>query len=208
MRALLVVILILTASAVQAAQQNTNSSYIGGQAGLTVLPDLDITQFGFTESLATDVGFNFGGVAGYKRPSGLRAEGELSYRQNSTDSLTFFGATFPIDGDVSSFTIMANVWYDIDTGSNWVPYLGGGAGVAFVSADLNVGGFSLANDNDTAFAWQLGAGVGYRVAAATVVSADYRWLAAADLQMTDAIGDPFELEYSSHNFMLSVRQYF
>jgi len=95
------------ATTVQAAQsaQNANSFYVGGFGGLTVMPDVSLSQAGvFSGDLETDAGYNIGGVIGYKSAVGLRGEFELSYRQNDLDN---WGG-FPVVGDISALTFMGN----------------------------------------------------------------------------------------------------
>jgi opacity protein-like surface antigen len=194
------------APAAQAATsaQNANSIYAGVLGGVTLVPDIAIKQLGTSQDLEMDAGFNFGGVIGYKWAFGLRAEGEISYRRNDNDKF----AGVPIDGNVNALTFMGNAWYDFHTGTAWLPYVGGGLGVARVAADASVLGIQIVDDNDTVFAWQVGGGIGYEVSPGIVVSADYRYLATTDPSMTDGGGIDFDAEYSSHNIMIGVRGHF
>jgi len=206
MRYFVLITCLCFATIAQAAQsaKNANSIYAGVSGGISLVPDITATQAGVSSELETDAGFRFGGVIGYKWAFGLRGEGEISYVQNNNDQLD----GIPVDGDISGFAFMANAWYDIDTGTNWIPYLGGGVGVARVSADVSFAGIEIADDSDTVFAWQIGGGVGYEVSPGIVVSADYRYLATTDPEFEDALGAKFDAEYSSHNIMISVRGHF
>lgn len=183
--------------------RNANSIYAGVSGGVTVLPDIHVSGGGIlgARDLETDAGFNVGGVVGFKLAFGLRAEAEISYRQND---LQF---TFGREGDLSTLTFMGNAWYDFDTGTSWIPYVGGGLGVARVALDERFFG-QIVDDSDTVVAWQIGGGVGYEISRGIVVSADYRYLATEDPRMTDEAGVRFDTEYSSHNMMLSIRGHF
>lgn len=90
-----------------------------------------------------------------------------------------------IDGDFSMLAFMANVDYDFDTGSRWVPYIGGGLGVASISVDAeNAMGISLSDDSDTVLAYQVGAGIGYEFplpeGRSITVSLDWRYFGTQD----------------------------
>ena len=86
-------------------------------------------------------GFKVAGLAGYEFGNGLRAEGELFFARAGVDKLTYSGTAtggtaipigeidVPVSGTADQFGALANVWYDIDTGSEWVPFVGGGIGV-------------------------------------------------------------------------------
>ena len=85
-------------------------------------------------------------------------------------------------GSLKMLGMMANVWYDIDTGSAFIPYLGGGVGVGQITLDTRshakLGGVSRRQvfpaSSASAFAFQAGAGVGYDVGAGVAISLGYR----------------------------------
>jgi len=202
MRYLAIIVCLCWATAAHAMQsaQNANSFYGGAFGGLTILPDLTLSQSGFgSADLETDAGFVFGGVIGYKWAFGLRAEGEISYRENDMDNI----GGVPVSGDLSSLTFMANGWYDFNTGTPWIPYVGGGIGVASVSVDSP--GF---DESDTVFAYQFGGGIGYEVNTGIVLSADYRFLGTSDPSFPDPGFPDIEAEYYSHNIMIGIRGHF
>lgn len=203
MRYLVIVACLCFATTSQAAQsaQNANSFYGGAFGGFTFQPDLDLSAGGLTFNLETDPGFNFGAVLGYKMAFGLRVEGEISYRQNDLDNL----AGFPLNGDISALTFMGNGWYDFYTGTQWIPYVGGGLGFANVRMDSSA--FPI-DDSDTVLAWQIGGGVGFEMSPGVVLSADYRFLGTADANLTDDFGNRFDQEYLSHNIMFGIRGHF
>jgi len=191
------------ATPIQAAQdaQDANSYYGGVFGGLTLVPDLASTRLGTSGDLETDAGFNVGGVFGYKWAFGLRTEGEISYRQNDADKL--FGS--PADGDINAIAFMGNAWYDVHTGTPLIPYVGGGLGVAYGSADISAFGSKLVDDSDIVFAWQVGGGIGYEISPGIVISADYRYQATTDPEFKDVLGNKIDTEYSSHSIMLGIR---
>lgn len=73
-----------------------------------------------------------GGAFGYRFSRTVRIEGELSYRNNSLDTLIIKGdgahINVGLDGEISSFTYMTNFFFDLPL--NWpiIPYIGAGFG--------------------------------------------------------------------------------
>ena len=113
-------------------------------------------------------------------------------------------------GDFSMLAFMANVDYDFDTGSRWVPYVGGGLGVATISIDTETDtGRSTADDSDTVFAYQVGAGLGYEFpleeGRSITVSLDWRYFATQDPTFTgDVTGGKFDVGISGHDIGIGV----
>lgn len=150
-----------------------------------------------------DTGYVIGGAIGAhltKWVEGLRAELEVSYRHNKlnghwhTTTSSFFNSSSGsldgnLDGKVSNFAIMANVWYDIDVGSKIKPYIGGGVGwdraKLDVAAIVTTGSgdfrddpgsaWSSSHQDQSGFAWQLGVGVNYPVTPRIDVCVGYRY---------------------------------
>jgi outer membrane protein OmpA-like peptidoglycan-associated protein len=73
------------------------------------------------------------------------------YRDNTGS----FGA---LNTDINQVSVMANVLYDFNAGGVIVPYIGAGAGVAFVNS-----GLLGASSSSTQFAYQAILGVGYNI---------------------------------------------
>lgn len=187
---------------------SAQSAYYGGHAGMNLTHDADWGPSGSTLELTFDPGYAVGGFVGYEFGNGWRTEGELTYRVNDVDGFLNLNA----DGDVSSIALMANGFYDFDLGSPFVPYVGGGIGVAYLSVnDVGALGNPLADDDDTVFAYQLGVGVGYQISPTVTLTADYRYFATADgdFVTVPAIGGAqFDGEYSNSSFLVSARATF
>ncbi len=193
--------------------------YASVNAGVTLLDDADFTDTfaagSATGSIDFDPGFGLSGAAGYSWGN-FRLEGEISYRKNGldevqVDTLSVAGVlftslgTFDIDGDTTALGFMANGWYDVDTGTPWVPFLGAGLGVARLNIDIeSIAGVATTYDeSDNVFAYQAGAGVGYKVTPTTTVSLSYRFFGTADPEFDDGV-DKVDTEYSSHNIMVGI----
>ena len=192
--------------------------YISVNVGGSFLTDADTTDTSPVGSasgeVTTDAGFALTGAVGYAMLNGLRIEGEISYRENDldtfdVDTITSGGATFsgapvplPLKGEATALGFMANAFYDFDTGSNWVPHIGGGLGVAILTLNIeSIGGFSSSFDEtDTVFAYQIGAGLGYRVNSYSRFDVSYRLMGTSDPKFSDGF-DTVETEYLNHSIM-------
>jgi len=162
-----------------------------------------------------DTGFVVGGAIGYDMgpamgPFGLRLEAELSYRDNDVDSHSVGGAAQPLPtGGTSALAGMGNILFDFNTGSPFTIYGGGGLGVANVEFDGHgAGGTVLMNDDDTVFAWQAIAGVGFEVAPGWVLDVQYRYFNASDVSLTStpAAGSvSSSTDYESHAVVAGFR---
>lgn len=214
----LVSVLALTPSIAMA--QEMGRIYMEGRGGVTFLTDADNTGGGINIKSSHDVGPNVAAAVGYSDPSGFRGELELSYRENEIDDLTIRddggigvalgvgslnGFGFSASGDVSIFTAMGNLYYDFPTTGPWKPFVGGGIGVAEVSVDASALGVEIVDDSDTVVAYQVGAGIAYELTPLWSFTVAYRYLATTDPRLTDAVGESFDSEYSSHNVMGGIR---
>jgi opacity protein-like surface antigen len=199
--------------------------YIGAQAGASFLEDAENSGSGSDITSTTKDGYSVAGAAGYRFGNGLRADAELGYSRQGFDSLqiradgglgaafglgSLNGATVNATGHVSALSLLANLWYDFDLGCALKPYAGGGIGAARISAtDVAVGGVTIVNGSDTVFAFQIGAGVGYEVFPAAILSIDYRYFQAVDPTFKDQVlGTRFRSEYHAHDIRLGVRYQF
>lgn len=208
-------------------------SDINGQATAAYPIPVDAT-------VKSDRGMAFSGALGYRFADGLRVEGELSYRKYDFKTITVrepgglsaiagfnpyslapdapqrIGAlnalrgTRELEGDLRSLTLMANLYYDFDLGLDFKPYVGGGIGLSRVSVEGSVSGRKTVDDDDTVMAYQLGAGLGYRVGGSddrpVVISVDFRHFATADPTFEGALtGTPFDAEIGGNYVGIGLR---
>jgi opacity protein-like surface antigen len=184
--------------------------YVGLEGGVLWLSDSSVTSAGVNEGdLSFDTGWGIGGVGGYDFGT-WRVEAELAYRSSGADKFTEnAGASFPLDGDVTSTALMVNAFYDFKTLSPSVyPYIGAGIGGASVAADLKESGVQVVDDDEIVFAWQLVAGVAFPVSKQLAIDLNYRYFATTDPEIKDVIGEKLEVEYGSHNIFLGLRYSF
>ncbi len=219
--AVLAVAIIATGSSSLVVSTAQAQWYMSANAGGTILKDSDFTETFTGGSAAGDVDFHTGfGITeavGYSWGA-FRLEGEVSYRENDLGDFTVTSLSGPggtlvgstgllsFSGDISALGFMANGWYDFDTGSRWVPFVGGGIGIAIVNLNVeSVLGVPVTYDeSDTVFAYQGGAGLGYRVNSSSTISLSYRLFGtSSDPEFNDGV-EKIKLEYMSHNIMAGI----
>ncbi len=138
-----------------------------------------------------DNGFALGGQVGYAFDNGLRVELEGSYNEYGVDThsnLTVGGAVLDgVDsavltrgaadaanptvgavladgtGDVTNFGLFGNVFYDLQTGSGFKPYVGAGIGYQWTDVEYAPSEIAVADESDGGFAYQLMAGASFEV---------------------------------------------
>jgi opacity protein-like surface antigen len=158
--------------------------------------------------LMYDSGYAFNGAVGYNFGT-TRLEAAVGYQGNyfnkevDSDGNVFYSSWDPkLNQEVSVFnlsvlTVMANGYYDFKSVSGVKPYLMVGAGIA----DFNSG------DNwvdDTYFAWQVGAGIGVKIANNTTFDLGYRYLRPEGMKDQDG----WHVNWESHNIMAGLRYQF
>ena len=192
-------------------------NYFSGTLGAVLVEDSDLKSDDQDGELSYDPGFALLGAVGtsWKNSgdrgnsgNGGRLEAEFGYRKNDTDELDIDGVgSGDADGDISAMSLMANLYYDVamDEDDGYAPYFGIGAGAAIVELDADDGG----DDDDTVFAGQLILGVSFITQAtagtdqATYVDVQYRYFATDDPEIDDV-----DVEYATHNLMVTLRRTF
>lgn len=175
----------LNGGAVLVGEANDVASDVVGSAGddLPKLgPDWDFT---LGAGGAAGIGYDFGAI---------RLEGGLSYL--STGIKISRDGELEEDDNKDAFTVLAatgNAWYDIDTGSQWTLYFGGGFGTANLGihlVDIEVPDTPDYTFSTWSLAFQAGAGIGFTIADFMVIDLGYRLLGAIDpkLEKSGSIG--------------------
>lgn len=195
--------------------------YVGAGAGVNLLRDADSTFTGDTtadETLDFETGFAGALSAGYKFGFGLRPELELSYRRNRLDAFDESGLDAN-DGAVRSLALLANVVYDINTGTAFTPYIGAGIGFARLWADDIRDGADIVrvDDSDNVLAYQGIVGVSYAATENLNLTLDYRYFATKDPKFSASTGagaaagtgfDRLDTEYRNHTILAGLRYSF
>lgn len=128
----------------------------------------------FNNAAQYDTGWALTGSVGWASPTAWRFEAEAGYRANDMDLFSSAPALSLFrTGEMSQFTVMANVLHDIPMGGALSLSLGAGVGAAFINVDDGV-----IDESDTTFAWQLIGGLNWAVGSNTDLTLTYRYLNA------------------------------
>ena len=100
-------------------------------------------------------------------------------------------------------SFMANGYFDIPTNSPLRPYLGAGLGFGVAGVDEDRFGLN-STDSDLVGAFQLMAGIGFDYNPKVSFTFGYRYFTTTDPDFFTAFG-PFEMEFTSHDFLFGAR---
>lgn len=207
--------------------------YVSAHAGLNLLPEIDASLLDGTLELDYQRGAMFGGAVGYEfAPRGLlrfRVEGEVSRQRHDLDGASLDGvAPLGIEltaddatGDGRITSLMVNGYVDFDFQWPVTPFVGIGAGVAFISLD-DIGGTvsgtpipglppvaveaQLIDDSDTVGAAQAMVGLAVDVAEAIVLAVAYRAFVTTEAEVDVVLPIVDETEtFASEIFSQAVR---
>ena len=159
--------------------------YIEGNLGYAWPDDVDISDDDVDGKLELDDAYVVGGALGYRFPW-ARLEANVSYRQNDVDTVQVEGVDFQGANDATALVGLINLYLDVDFGLPLRPFVGGGAGAAYLSLDTGSNAPLEVDDDAGAFAWNLLAGVGYDITESIALTATYRYLR---LEGSDFSGD-------------------
>lgn len=187
--------------------------YVGGQFGGLLVGDADfeINDIEDAVSVEHDLGYEAGVFVGYDLGS-FRIQAEVAYRNAGVDEIdTSIGlpggippGEHPVEqGGVDSLSFMVDGIYEIGDGRGLTPFVGAGLGMTTV--DLNdVRVLETAppflDDDDSAFAWQLIAGLSWEATDRLNVDVTYRYLNADGLEFDDG----FDRGHGSYDAMSVV----
>ena len=142
--------------------------YVGVEGGVNWMLNTTILN----QAVSPSTGFAAGGVIGYDFV-GPRIEIEGVYRSN-TNNTGFPGLA--ISNQINQVAVLANLLYDFSPGSVITPYIGAGAGIAFVDSNSSLG--------STQFAYQGIVGLGWNVTDQFRVNLDGRYYGTTNPQVS------------------------
>lgn len=179
-----------------------------------------------------DTGFALSGQVGYKFANGFRLEAEGAFSRYDVAShagLTVGGANIDgVDvavltrgpanaanptvgaviadgqGRVSNFGLFGNVYYDIETGTAFKPYIGAGAGVNWVNVDYRPSGVEVGSGNKAGIAYQLMAGATFDLSPNAEVFGQYTYRANGNRADIDLDLLPATLGVQNHQSLITA----
>ncbi len=134
-------------------------------------------------------------------PSGvIRSELELGYLGSSDEKM------YSDDGksklSMKAYSALANVYYDMCTTTALRPYIGAGIGYSRIQARYKDDS-ELERWSGSSLAWQVGAGVGYKITKGWYADLGYRWADYGDKAHNDV-----KFEAKGHEVSLGLRYQF
>ncbi len=141
---------------------------------------------GSNSNASTSTGFALGGQIGYDFV-GPRVEVEVGYGQLPTN-VNIPGTA--ITGKVGQLSAMANVLYDFMPTSTITPFVGVGAGVAFVDSNASLG--------STQFAYQAIVGVAYNISESMRFQVQGRYFGTTNPSVNTPFGN---VSYQNQNIL-------
>ncbi len=176
--------------------------YISVGAGIVSTNDSDLHTVDGPVSFEFDTGYAAAVAVGTAFDY-FRAELEFSYLEVDFDNGSYSGIKTSVVGDGSIFVLMMNGYFDFFSDSFLTPFVTAGIGGAQIkTSSLTAPNYNymLESDDDTVFAYQIGAGVDCWVNEKTAVYVKYKYFATADPQFW--LG---KAEFSSHNIYMGLK---
>lgn len=204
----------------------TFGPYVSIMGGMNWVAPLDLNQnnFDFVQlelNQPLQSGYTAGLAFGWRFPTGLKPELELSHRKNTLaqfDNRAYQGGgRLDGKGEVQATSVMANLWYEVLSlpapFGRLTPYIGGGLGYTTLTfSGLEAGAAQYGNvHRDTVLAYQLGTGLGFELNELWSMSLDYRYLQTRDANFGDIQGLPkgdVKAAYRSQSLMLGLQYKF
>jgi len=171
----------------------------------------------FDEKTRFDPGLYIGGAGGFDFGF-LRLEEEISYKEadiNSITDNTGVNQYRDIDGNLQALAFMTNVFFDFHNYSPVTPYVGGGVGVArlhlsntFATDAGNQRLLMYPRDDDTVFAYQVGAGLGIAINRRLSIDLGYRYFNTDWANFSRNSLTTSGVRFESHNATIGFRTRF
>jgi len=173
----------------------TPGYYVSGEGGVSLLPDLHVndTLVGkHSDSFGT--GFAAGGAVGYDTGEGVRVELNSLYQHSDAGRLN----GTPVNGHLTSTSVMANATYDLLPSATLTPYVGAGLGIQ------NVGGtIGTLTGRDWKPAYQAEAGLRTEVSDHVSSFGEYRFSQSGSVTLADAT-DSAHQHFSDHALLAGL----
>lgn len=200
----------------QALAEDVEGWFSRGYFGYSYLSDQDgqsseLTAAPSPADVELDGGIAAGISLGYRWSERFAAELAWEYRSHDSE-LTLDSGDRWDDGNYASNTIWINGFYYLPRSDRWQPYLGAGIGyIEEIDIDLDRAGESersFSDDGD--IAWQVFAGVDYRLTENWQLHGElrYSFLEDVDLSEESGSGEITGLDYDPLTFQVGVSYWF
>ena len=178
-------------------------TYVSGALGIGIPGDYTFSSGGSTYRTTFDTGVPFNAAFGYDFGD-ARTEFAIGYENYGMDTITVGSTKYKVSdytdsADGSAWSFMANGYMDLAKGNDITPYAMGGAGFTKIKESATVSGVTVSSD-ETCFAWQLGAGVGFRISKNVTGDLGYRYIKPTGLDYNGSI--------NMHHILAGVRYNF
>jgi opacity protein-like surface antigen len=201
----------------QPADKLNNGLYLELQGGGSFFQDADLhadtgVETGSGEA-QFDTGWTAGGAIGFRAFSMLRLEAHGSWRMADFDELRVEGLTLDADDAFAgAATFLGNAYFDIPLPIPLIhPYVGGGAGVAIFTADVDDNSVDV-DDDDLQFAWNAMGGVFIPIFRHLELDVRYRYITSEDPEIdAEFFGlddGTVKAEFESHEVVGALRVVF
>lgn len=192
------------------------------------------TPYGWTTEF--DTSWSASGEAGVANENGLRYAAEIAYSKSdvdthknvtlgggsidAVDAAAIAGSPTPLGvavadvvadgrGDISSTSLFFNVYYDFNRSGLIQPYVGGGIGVSDVNVTYRPSGIGVIDDGETKLAYQLKAGLTWKVSERWDVYSEYAYRASDDIEaQNDLFPGSLNIENKQNVLAFGVRYRF
>jgi opacity protein-like surface antigen len=168
--------LIAGVPSLRAGDSSSGGFYINTDAGLNLMDDLKLSsgagKISLNPGLRWDISMGYAFRLSDQFTLGPELETGILY--NSLDQVYAGGASGPASGDFVQVPVLANAVLNWNFHPNWVAYVGGGGGV---DASLVSGSGVIGSETDAA--WQVMAGVRYKLGSSSALGLGYKYLACS-----------------------------
>jgi len=168
------------------AQTGSGETYVSIGAGLTGESEFDYDFPGGNVEGETDTGYGIQAALGTRFSSNLRAEAVLSYSKTDISFVRRLGGPqiliYEEPGDIVTYMLGGNVYWDFMPNSAINPYIGAGAAIGIVDVNDRV-------ISESAFGWKLQAmaGVDFALSDTSAVFVEGRY-EAVSREIGDGLG--------------------
>jgi len=189
--------------------------YVAAGGGITLITDIsEVPEKGIDGNQEEadwdlDFGFGAGGSAGYDFGD-FRTEAEFSFQSANFLHDEKIEDDNKADDNLTVMSILANGFFDLDTGTPFVPFISIGAGAVNLAVKLDDGN----DDTDPSFegsgwgfAYQANVGVAYEIIDAVALTLGYKFFGTLQTQVTDPDDEETYLKPTlmAHRAELGVR---